>query len=392
MKKTIILFLFAIAGFASFAQTGFDAVLKAIETNNTSLKALRQSAAAQKLENKSEIYLSGPELGFAYLWGNPAIGSNRTDVNITQSFDIATLTGFKNRLAGKENLALDWQYEADRKEILLQAKRYCIDMVYLNTSINELNKRLEYAGEMEKAFQRRLQAGDANLLEYNNILLNRIAVQGELERVKTDRFDRIAQLKLLNGGTEISLNDTVYNEVALPDTFDLWYAHIAQKKPELTLALQQSEISKDVVKLNRLRNLPAISAGYMSEKVGSEHFQGLVMGVSIPLWENKNRLARAKAGALAAQAWQTDISLQDYLQTQIQYDKALRLKTIADTYSNALKNFSNLALLKKALMLGEISVVDYFAEQSAYYNLINQLFEAKRDYQKAVAELFAAEL
>ena len=51
------------------AQSSVETALKAIEENNNTLKALKETTKSQKLENKTGIYLSNPEVGFNYLWG-----------------------------------------------------------------------------------------------------------------------------------------------------------------------------------------------------------------------------------------------------------------------------------------------------------------------------------
>ena len=74
------------------AQSSVETALKAIEENNNTLKALKETTKSQKLENKTGIYLSNPEVGFNYLWGNPSTIGNRTDFSISQAFDIPTIT------------------------------------------------------------------------------------------------------------------------------------------------------------------------------------------------------------------------------------------------------------------------------------------------------------
>lgn len=48
--------------------------------------------------------------------------------------------------------------------------------------------------------------------------------------------------------------------------------------------------------------LPKFSAGYSLERTLGQKYQGISVGISIPLWENKNRVKQAKAGVVAAQA------------------------------------------------------------------------------------------
>ena len=74
MKAFIFIILY-IAPFVALAQDRYTAVLQRIETNNTTLAALREQTEAQKIENRTGIYISNPEVEFNYLWGNPtAIG------------------------------------------------------------------------------------------------------------------------------------------------------------------------------------------------------------------------------------------------------------------------------------------------------------------------------
>jgi outer membrane protein TolC len=135
--------------------------------------------------------------------------------------------------------------------------------------------------------------------------------------------------------------------------------------------------------------LPSFSAGYMSEKVAGEHFQGITLGISIPLWENKNRVKQAKAAVIAAATRQEDSKQQFYHQLQNLYGQTQGLKSIADNYKASLTALDSTDLLKKALDAGEISVLEYVVEMGLYYDVVKQALEAEKDYRKAQAELEA---
>lgn len=164
------------------------------------------------------------------------------------------------------------------------------------------------------------------------------------------------------------------------------------KNPVLAYVEQEIELGKRQVSLSKAMGLPTFSAGYMSEKVVGQQFQGLTLGISIPLWENKNRVKQAKAAVTAAESRQTDSKQQFYSQLQILYNRANGLKNTADTYRKSLETVNNTDLLGKALNVGEISLLDYIVEVGLYYNTVSQALEAERDYQKAFAELSAVEL
>ena len=135
-----------------------------------------------------------------------------------------------------------------------------------------------------------------------------------------------------------------------------------------------------------------ITAGYMSEKVDGERYQGITTGISVPLWSNKNRVKQAKMAVTAAESRQIDAKQQYYSKLEILYNRTMGLKKVSDTYRASLANANNSTLLKKALDAGEISILDYIIEIGLYYNTVNQMLQAELDYQKAFAELSAVEL
>jgi len=392
MKAIVISIMALFATISLNAQNGIETALKAIEENNQTLKALRETAEAQKLENKTGIYLTNPEVGFNYLWGNPVDMGNRTDFSIVQTFDIPTITGKKSKIADERNGLVEWQYKAERMHLLLEAKQYCIELIYFNALKKELQIRLQHAETIAAGYQNRLNNGDANILEYNKAQLSLSAIKGELSGIEVERNALLSQLKRLNGGMDLSMDEANFNQNQPLLNFDEWYVQAEQKNPILAYIKQEVVVSQKQVSLNKAMSLPTFSAGYMSEKVVGQNFQGLTVGVSVPLWENKNRVKQANAAVIAAQSRETDSKQQFYNQLQIQYNRALGLKNIAEAYRQSLTTANSTVLLKKALDSGEISLLDYMVELGLYYNMVNQTLEAERDYQKALAELSAVEL
>ena len=392
MKAIIISILALFGSISLYAQNNTNSVLTSIEENNTTLKALRETAESQKLENRTGIYLSNPEVGFNYLWGNPVDMGNRTDFSVTQTFDIPTITGMKSKVANGKNDLVEWQYKADRMNIMLEAKQYCIELIYYNALKKELDIRLEHAKTIAESYEKRLATGDANKLEYNKVQLNLSTVQGEISRIEVERNALLSQLKRLNGGNDVTFDDSQFAQTQLPLNFDDWFVNAEQKNPVLAYIKQEIEVSKRQVSVSKAMGLPTFSAGYMSEKVVGQRFQGVSVGVSIPLWENKNRVKQAKAAVRAAESREADSKQQFYSNLQIQFNRAIGLQNTAQAYRKSLLTANSTDLLKKALDAGEISLLDYMVEIGLYYETVNQALQAEMDYQKAFAELSAVEL
>ena len=392
MNKLIITILLISATFATMAQSEFSAVLQQIEVNNTTLAALRQQTEAEKIANRTGIFPTNPEVEFNYLWGNPSLIGNRTDFSVRQTFDFPTVYGYRNKIANLQNENAELAYKAERLNILLSAKQICIELVYYNALAKEFAARLQNANRIAEAYKTKFDKGETNIIEHNKAQLNLAVLQAEVARIETERTALLAKLKRLNGGIEIIFTYEVYPDNVLPVHFEEWYSATEKKNPVLQYVRGQIEINKQQIKLNRAMDLPGFSAGYMSEKIVGEHFQGLTFGVSIPLWENKNRVKQAKIQAQAAEALLEDSKVQFHNHLQTLYFKAATQKQNAQKFRQSLIENRNEPSLKKALDAGEISLLNYLLEIEFYNDAINRVLEAERDYELILAELWIVEL
>lgn len=387
MRKYIILIaVLAVAGPAAAQQT-IDAVLQQIERNNTTLEALRKQTEADKLQNKTGITLPDPEVSFDYLWGDPSSIGNRKDFGVTQSFDIATIAGSRRRVADAQNGLLDVEYRAGRMAVLLEAKQTCIQLIYYNALKAELEQRLAHAQAVADFYDRQLADGNANRLEVNKARLSLSAAQGELRRNEVERTNLLAELQRLNGGEPIVFEQAAYAQPVLPQDFEAWYDEAAAANPVLAYARQNVELKRREMKLGKLTGLPQISVGYMSELVPESNFRGITLGLSVPLWSNRNRVKQAKAAVVAAELQQKDATVQFYERLRNQYGRTLGLQRTAGEYRKALAELDNTQLLRKALDAGEISLLDYIVELGLYYTTVDDALAAERDYELALTEL-----
>jgi cobalt-zinc-cadmium efflux system outer membrane protein len=389
MKQASIILFVSMVSFCAdlFSQHSIDTILLQIEKNNTTLAAYRKSVDADKIGNKTGLYLRNPELAFNYLWGNPAEIDNRKDFSIMQSFDFPTAYAYKNQLANIRIEQAELEYKKHQMSVLLQSRMVCIELIYLNKSKSELNKRLAHATQMALAVQKTYDLGEANILEYNKTRMNLLKISKEVERNEIERNVRLSDLASLNGGISIGFFDSVYPEQTIDSDFEHWYAQIEQENPVLLWLKQEIAVSQKQKQLTTALSFPGFEAGYMSENVVGEQFQGIALGVSIPLWENKNSIRYAKAKTVAVQSLEADTKLQFYNKMKALHDKVIALQNSMNDYQAKLHTFSNSELLRKALDMGEISLAEYFLELSLYYDSYNMLLEMEKILHSASAEL-----
>jgi len=383
MKK-IVFILFIFCSYSALAQQD---ILEQIEQNNTVLSALRKQADAEKIANKTGIYLENPEIGYHYLWGNNAEMGNRTDFEVSQSFDFPTTYSNRKKVANAQNKQVDLKYLLERKEILLEAEMICIQLTYHNALSKELEKQLVLTQEVADAYKTKFDKGDANALELNKAKYDLLNAQKDYRASITEKEFLEAELIRLNSGNAIDYTISAFSEIQLPVDFGDWYRNQKEKNILLQYYQQEVWISQKNEKLQRSLNLPKFSAGYMSEKVLTEHFQGVTIGVSIPLWENKNTIKQVKAQTVANQQMELDANLRDYHQSEALYKKAANLQLIVNDFKTYQLSDNTADLLKRALDAGEIDLIGFILELGIYYDLVQDKLETERDLHLAVAEL-----
>ena len=185
----------------------------------------------------------------------------------------------------------------------------------------------------------------------------------------------------------MEVTETEYAPTNLPADFDSWYMQVAVAHPSVGYAESQTAMSRSQLSAARQSALPSVSLGYMSEKTMGEQFQGLTVGLSVPLWSSGRRIKQAKLENEAADALRADTKEQIRGILNERYMRAKGLTCAAEASKKALAEADNSQLLTKALKAGEISVVEYLVGLSYYYDAIDNVMTTECESQKACAEL-----
>lgn len=387
MKKAIIISVIMVLGFNLFAQNNINNVLTEVEKNNTTLSAYRKSVDVEKIGNKTGITPQNPEVEFNYLWGNPSTIGNRTDFSIKQSFDFPTAYSYKNQISNLKNEQAELEYKKQRNEVLYQTRVVCVKLTYYNAFIVELSKRHANALKIADAYKVKYNTGDVGILEFNKAQVNLLNVTKELENNEIERNALLSELTTLNGGNAINFTDSLFTVQTIPADFEQWFTQTEANNPLLQWVKQEIAISEKQVKLNTVNSLPKFYGGFMNEKVVGQQFQGITLGITIPLWENKNIVKYAKAKTIAMQSVEADAKLQFYNSMKATHTKVISLQTNVTDYRSKLGMYSNSELLEKAFNKGEISITVYMYELSLYYESIYKLLEMEMNLNEAFAEL-----
>ena len=377
--------------FVSGAQNSAEVVLASVEKNNPELQALRKRTESEKYGFKAERMVEAPEVGFDYLWGSPADIGTRKDISVTQSIDIATISGTKGKIAKSESELSDMQFNVRRQEILLQAKLLYINIIYCNAVGAELERRLERSEKVESVYRDMQVRGETDMIEVNKAHLAYLAQRNALARNKMEAEGFRLELQRLNGGEPLEINDLSYVRTdMLPADFDTWYKEVADRSPEIRAARQNVKVNEAVARGIKMSSCPTITAGYMAELVKGSNFRGLTLGLSIPLWSARSKTRQANLSCEASRLEVKDVEATEYSALRSLYEKASGLKDLSDELALSLAvSDEAMSMTEKKFNEGEISLMDSIMELSLYYSVVDESLAASKDYDLALAELNA---
>ena len=375
------------------AQNSIDQVLKSIETNNKSLQTNTKMTDAQKLEAQTGKFLANPSVEWEQMWGNRNNPGSEYTLTVKQSLDFPTTYSNKNKLANLKANMIGFQSAAYRQQLLLNAKQTCIEIIYLRKQKSLLDERLANAETMFALYKKRFESGDANQLELNKIQLELLNAQNQSRLNKAALTAAEEQLRNLNGGKPITFDATDYPAGEELINFEQLQAAFMEADPNLKSLTGDQEIANREVKLSRSLTLPKFDVGY-KRNAASDHVasNGFMVGVSIPLFENKNTVKKAKAQAEFATASLEDNRLNLKTNLQQLYQQAEALQISRADYAKVLEQQRNIELLNKALNAGQLSVIDYFTELTTIYDSHQSYLDVEKEYHSILAQLYQYKL
>ena len=368
-----------------------DQVLQSIEQNNKELQSQTQLLKAQKMENRTQNNLPDPTVSYSSFYKNGAGPGHGTEFVASQGFDFPTQYITRNRQADLANEAIDKQQQAVRRDILLKAKTLCLDLILLNQEKELMDIRMRNADELDALYAKRLEAGDANILEVNKIKMERMNVQTEVAQNNAAHRSALQSLLAMNGNMPLEFADTQYPEVKPILDFMTLRDEVMASDLDLQALSFATQAAEKQVSVDKQNWLPKLEAGFRRNTDTGTSMNGFVVGGSIPLFSNRKKVQIAKAQAISAQLMQEDAKLQVENNLMALYNEMKQLKEAMDTYDVPLMHRS-LDLLKQALKEGQISLIEYFVEaESVYKNLLARM-QLENQYQKVMANIYKNEL
>ncbi len=387
MKNRSILIPFIMVCLHSFSQNNIDNVLAEILLNNKTLQVNKQFWEAKTLEYKTGLTLQNPIINYDFMIGRPVTAGNQSDFTATQSFDFPSVYQAKKQISNTKIAEIENQISLQRQQILLEAKKICIDLVYLNKLHIQYQKRKENIEKLLENFEMKAQKGDATMLEVNKaqLLLIEINKKTQLNQVSINLNNQ--NLVSLNAGKTIVFSDTVYSLNPILVNFENLEKDIESKDNMLKILQREKILAENQIQLAKATTLPKFELGYHYQGILGQQFNGVHLGLTIPLWENKNLVKSAQSNAIYSEFVIENHRTEHFYEVKNLYEKYVALKNSLEQYQVVFTSFNNTELLNKSLSYGEITAIDYFMEIGYYYSVHDSYLETENQMNQVLVEL-----
>jgi len=387
MNRYIISILVILAAGQNIQGQGTLNFLNEVSSNHPLLKSYEGNLEVSRAESAVGNTPDELALGYGYFPGTPdAIGTKQT-ISVTQSFEFPTNYSRRGKL-NKETFAVaETEYSLARIQTLLDARTMAYEYIALKDRLKLLEEKLKGYSALRDSWSELLIEGSVTRQDFNRLNLELSVTTSEISSVYAELKRLAISLDYISGGNSALLDSIDYDQFPEPDVSDI--DSIRQElHPAYTVYDREYTASQRELSLSRSGNLPDIEVGYGSEIIAGARYSGPTVGLSVPLWTNRNqvKLANARSSSVALAREAAHSSLKSDLESQYE-----SYKLVKQNYSEVLENYSefgDLGGLEQALSEKEITISEYFSYIQSVYNIKEVIINLRKEYNTILASLY----
>ena len=391
MKRFLIAVSLVLMATAARAEGSIGNVLKQIAQNNLTLKALHHDNEAEVLDIKAANALDGLSVEYSPFFRSGYSGVAESELVVSQEIQFPTKYADRNKQAKMQKAVGGKVYEKNRRDILLEAQLLCVDVIRLNKTLAMLGQRLKNSKALRQMYDKRMEAGDANILEVNKVKLDCMEVQTLVSEAQNERMLLLQQLAELNGGKPVTIDDVEIPKFQPIADFESYKALALASDADIQMAETMLQSADMNVKMQKREWLPNISFGYRRNTEQKEAVNGVLVGVSFPLYSNSKNIRAAKERRESAQLQVEQARCTAESKLRSGYQQLMGLQQVLD-HSDVKMMQESIELFAKALQQGEINALEYYTEVNSIYEKLQRHIDVHTQSAKLLAALHKSEL
>jgi cobalt-zinc-cadmium resistance protein CzcA len=368
--------------------------------NNQQIKANEMDIQMQNQLKATAFEMSKTEFGS--MLGQYNTRSFDQNYSISQSLSPFQF-GAKKELINANIKSSELNLNLTKQEIKLTIRQSWNNLIYLLEVDKLLNRQDSLLLNFAKAALLKYEVGESNSLESTTAQVKQQELLQLIKQNNARIFVEKSKLKtLLNLQTDFTLNEkglVILPAIAVTDSSSL------KQNPELELAMQEVQKAMANQKLEKSMLLPDFKAGYFIQSLtgnqyvngqsfyynGSPRFQGVTIGVSIPIFAG-SAIARKKAAETNIQMQQKNT---EYLETQLksqfqqQMEQLLTFQSLVEYYQNSALPSAKLISdnVSKSYKNGDISYIEFIQGIQTSLDIQANYLNALSNYNQTVINL-----
>ena len=299
-RNKILIGMLLLIGFSATAQKmNRVEVVQAALANNDQIKA-----AAFQTEQAKQLKKSHADFGnFSATLMKGEYNTIQQDNNLTftQSIPFPVTLASQVKLGKEQALGAERNFTVTQNNLVYQVKTTFELLLYHSAQQQLLLSQDSLFTDFVRAASVRFRTGEGTSLEKATAESQLLEVKNRIQQNEADIYILQTRLQVL-----VKSNDLI---IAVDDFVKLNPATgSVESNPTLLYELQQTNISKQALRVERNKFLPNLEVGYFNQTLigfqnttgtedfygKSKRFQGFIVGVSFPLWVAP-QIARSKA-------------------------------------------------------------------------------------------------
>ncbi len=373
--------LLTLTGSALWAQApspeaNYLGFLTSVVSRSPQFVAQKQEFDAAVRQHRLGLAPDDPAVDLEYLFAR----ERWFELVFSQQFDFPTLYHQRNKLSKLAISRSQKEYDLALYGLLAEASESYLALSCANKKISLFALRHQNLERMVELYKKGVEAGEYTRLELQSasMLLSESTVA--LAQATTERDQAAAALQQLNGGT--SVPDAGYPVFRFSGSREEFVQAAMALDPALQAAALDTLIARRSVALSRQEWIPKLRIGYKVEMAGHTPTNGLVAGITLPLWQNSGSVRHAKLAAAAAATRKQATEEQTRVRLENLYDN---YQTFSRSLSELDRNEDYVHLLHKALDAGEIDSLQFYLGMSEWYSLQESRLEVEHQAATAAA-------
>ncbi|MDE6306638.1 MAG: TolC family protein, partial [Muribaculaceae bacterium] len=360
-----------------------------IVANSPGLHSSESITKSELLQRKAENNLPDPELNGEYQWGQAGVG-DKWSIGISQSFEWPGVYQARNKANAQAAVAADARIRSEYMDKMLDVKLLLIEYVAIRQRIQILEKIKEHVSDLNTFYKNAYDHGETTVIDLNKSTI-------ELAEIKS-RYN--AALNDLSAATE-----AIQKEAGITPV-DTWLVNIDQFPAETMLTEDQytalintadqsiryadasyKAAQYDAKAAKRSSVAPGFSLGYTHIYELGDNFNGVSVGLSLPVFSAKGKY-KAATYQVSALHREYESAIADRIsEMKSCRSQAVRMSEELAEISPVVLDKRPAELLLKALKGGEISLLTYLQELNFFLEAQLDYTDTLRDYHILMARL-----